>query len=75
MSEFDKLLLSKIKVNGAPIEIRIRYDEKYKEWSVLLRNKTPDLLPGDWWSFGEGKSFRIDEAVEMAFNEADRRGY
>lgn len=71
----DYVILQRMRKNGPPVEIRIEYDEHHKEWEVNLRNRDPKQMIGDWFIWGTGKTFSLNDAIHLAFNEAEKRGY
>lgn len=72
----NKIILSRLKTaENRKVEVRIEYIESDKEWEVNLRNRNPDAKIGDWHLWGTGRAFSLNDAITLAFNEANRRGY
>lgn len=72
----NKIILSRLKTaENRKVEVRIEYIENDKEWEVNLRNRDTKQKVGDWFMWGTGRAFSLNDAITLAFNEANRRGY
>lgn len=76
MSGVPQLIVNKLQPDK-PTEVRMTYNFEYGEWEVLLRNRQikPPLKIKEWFYWGYGKAFVLEDAVCLAFNEAAKRGY
>ena len=72
----NKIILSRLKTaENRKEEERMEYIEGDKEWEVNLRNRDTKQKVGDWFMWGTGRAFSLNDAITLAFNEANRRGY